>query len=241
MDKQTERIDLYLTGKLSEKERVDFELAIENDEALASSVRLQQKATELLEAGAWLSTKERITELNSEKRESSSVRLFLRLAAVFIGLVFLGLGYKSYQLTDQQLHAEYFTAYPDRISVMGGSDPELGMLMNLYNQEQYTEAVNAFKKYRQKGKGNDLLVLYETISLQKIGNGSAAVELMLNHSIQEESLREVFAWQLIMAHLSIGNNKEALELVNEYDELEYDYQRENVRSLKEDLTSFWKL
>lgn len=240
MEELTERIELYLKGELSEEERVSFEIEIQKNKELANSVRLQQKATELLEAKAWLATKEKVTQLNNKRRKREKRTLFLRVAAVFIGVGLLSISYIINQLSNENLHAQYFTTYPDRVSVMGDNNSELEKIMTLYNQQQYSKAAEAFKLLRESGGESGLSVLYEAISLQKTNEGSIAVELLTNHELKELSLKEVFAWQLILAHLSIGNDEKSLELLNEYEAHGYTYQSEKTKLLKEDLLSIWK-
>lgn len=238
MEELTGRIDLYLKNQLSKEERSKFEEQMKKDDSLREEVRLQQKMIELLEADAWLKTKEKIEGLNRPKRNSNII--FLRVAAVFIGIVLCSYFILNRQYSDAVLYSDYATPYPDRITTMGGVSPDVKNAMELYNTQSYKAAAVVFEKLRLGREGNEELFLYEVIALTESEQVTKAILLLEDYSEFSENLIEAFAWQKIMVHLANNDGETARKLLEEYLKKGSQYQRQKAEELEEDLNSFWR-
>ena len=240
MEELTERIELYLAKQLSTEDARLFEEEMRRDEVLPRKVKLQQKATELLEASAWLTTKEKVKQLNQNDSKTKKKGLWFRVAAIFIGIIVLGT-FLNNRLSDQNLYDKYALVYPDRISVMGEEQKSITQVMEYYNQGEYELALELFRDLRESENGSDLLVVYESISLQKSGRAIESIELIESYQQKGQLLEEVIAWNLIMSYLEVKKGNIAYELLLEYESKGYSYQNESAKLLKDDLESFWRL
>jgi hypothetical protein len=238
MEDLTERIDLYLKNQLSNEEKIEFEDLILKNDDLAEEVKLQRKITELLEADAWLQTKNKVTAMN--KKRVGSLSTFLKIAAVFIGLVVSSYLFINYQYSNFALYSEYATPYPDRITTMGDADKEVAKAMKFYNKREYKQAAQTFKMLRETNAPSEETLLYEVISLTEIKQAEKASNLLKEYTDLPNRLEEAFTWQEIMVSLAKNDGEEAYQLLEAYLETDYQYKRQKAQTLKADLESFWR-
>lgn len=238
MEDRTKRIDLYLNDGLSKADRLAFEALMEKDESLRKELELQQKTSELLEAAAWLKTKEKVFAINDSSTTSS--KLWLKVAAVFIGVLLTSYLVLNYTYGDKQLYAKYSSPYPDRITSMGTTGDDLTQAMTFYNQAAYGKALSLFKTIREKGEANQQLILYEAIALTEEDRAEEALSLLELTPKVEPNLQAAFVWQKVMSYLANEEGDEAYETLQVYLEAKHQYQRSKALQLKEDLESSWR-
>lgn len=240
MEDLTEKIDLYLKARLSAKEQTAFEREIATDEELQKAVDLQRKTTELLEAGAFLDMKDRINALNSEVEKKTGTFSFLKIAAVFIGLLLAAYGVMNYSYADQQLYADYFEPYPDRITSMGKEENTVAKAIEFYNEKNYAKAASSFKKVREQQGRNELHILYEAIALTQSNQADKAISLLNEYPATNTSLTEAYNWQMILANLANQKGDEAYTLILKYNDGNPSYKKESALQLEKDLESIWR-
>ena len=79
MEERTARIDAYLSDSMSSEERKDFEQQLETDPELKKEVELQKKTFALLEAAAFIETKEKFVQSINRNQADQLVEHSLKL------------------------------------------------------------------------------------------------------------------------------------------------------------------
>jgi len=241
MEKRTAQIDAYLSGSMTPEELKTFEQELETNSELKQEVDLQRKTFALLEAAAFLETKEKVRALNQQKSGSSIGGALLKVAAVLLVLMIPTYFILNNQFNNEHLFAEYSEPYPDRITTMGTSDDELvSEAMDLYNKKKYAEAAKRFETIRLSISENENIVLYEAVSLTYSDQAKKAVSL-LEVSLENNPSNFIsLEWQLILSYLANEQGEKAKTELEKFLKHNDGYQQEKAEALLEDLTSFWR-
>jgi hypothetical protein len=241
MEERTARIDAYLSDSMSSEERKDFEQQLESDTALKQEVELQRKTFALLEAAAFIETKERVRAINQQKSSGSIGGTLLKVAAVLLVLLIPTYFILNNQFNDEHLFAEYSEPYPDRITTMGSSErSELNKAMSAYNREDYAEAARLFKVVRLKGTNNENVVLYEAVSLTYSDQAIEAIKLLSDRKKNEPKNQLSLDWQLILSLLANNEGDKAKAELEEFLKHNKGYQQEKAEALQKDLNRIWR-
>ena len=241
MEERTAQIDAYLSDSMSSEERKEFEQQLESDAALKREVELQRKTFALLEAAAFMETKERVRAINQQKSSGSIGGTLLKVAAVLLVLLIPTYFILNNQFNDEHLFAEYAEPYPDRITTMGISDQEnVSEAMSAYNKEEYAEAAKLFKTIRLNGINYDKIILYEAVSLTYSNQAKKAVALLEISMKHESSSFVSFEWQLILSLLANNQGDEAKAQLEKFLTHNDGYQQEKAEALQKDLNRIWR-
>ena len=242
MEERTAQIDAYLSDAMTSEEKKAFELALETDPELGKEVILQKKTFALLEAAAFIETKDKIRALNQKKSSGSSFGgTLLKVAAVLLVLVIPTYFILNNQFNDAHLYADYSEPYPDRITTMGASDEtKLTEAMSAYNKEEYASAAKLFKSIRLDGTENANVVLYEAVSLTYSDQAKKAIDL-LEISMKPKSANFVsLEWQLVLSLLANNQGEEAKKVLDKFLKHNDGYQQEKAKELEKDLNRIWR-
>jgi hypothetical protein len=242
MEERTAQIDDYLSDALTSEEKIAFELALENDPELQGEVTLQKKTFALLEAAAFIETKDKIRALNQRKSSGSSIGgTLLKVAAVLLVLVIPTYFILNNQFNDEHLFADYSEPYPDRITTMGASDEtKLTEAMSAYNKEEYASAAKLFKSIRLDGTENTNVALYEAVSLTYSNQAKKAIDLLEN-SMKPNSANFIsLEWQMVLSLLANNQGDEAKIVLGKFMKHNDGYQQEKAKKLQKDLNRIWR-
>lgn len=242
MEERTARIDAYLSDSMTSDERLAFEEEMNTDEALRNDVALQRKTFALLEAAAYINTKEKVMALNRQKSSGGSIGgTLLKVAAVLLALLIPTYFILHNQYNDAHLFAEYSEPYPDRITTMGTSeDQAMSEAMNAYNKQDYATAAKRFNAIRLKGTNNENVLLYEAVSLTYSDQAKEAIALLSERKKNEPSNRIALDWQLILSLLADNQGEKAKEELTHFLEHNKGYQQEKAEALQKDLNRIWR-
>ncbi len=242
MEERTARIDAYLSDSMTSEERSAFEKELDANEELREEVALQRKTFSLLEAAAYIETKNKVAALNQQKSSGNSIGgTLLKVAAVLLVLIIPTYFILNNQYNDAHLFAEYSEPYPDRITTMGSAEDEALMkAMNAYNKEEYAEAAQLFNAIRLKGTTNENVRLYEAVSLTYSGQAEKAVNLLSEARKNEPSNQISLDWQLILSLLANDEGEKAKEKLTEFLQHNDGYQQEKAEALQKDLNRIWR-
>ncbi|MDG1333878.1 MAG: hypothetical protein P8P74_16190 [Crocinitomicaceae bacterium] len=241
MDERTAKIDAYLSDSMSSEEKKAFEQQLETDVELKTEVELQRKTFALLEAAAYIETKDKIHAMNEKKSGGSFGGTLLKVAAVLLVLIVPSYFILNNQFNDQHLFADYSEPYPDRVTTMGVSDQDyVTEAMSAYNKEKYDEAAKLLKKARLSGTEYDLLVLYEAVSLTNSDQAKKAIELLEIEMKNESSNFVSLEWQLILSLLANDQGDEAEAQLEKFLKHNDGYQQEKAEALQKDLNRIWR-
>ncbi|MCJ8289885.1 MAG: hypothetical protein HRT58_09495 [Crocinitomicaceae bacterium] len=241
MEERTAQIDTYLSGSMTSEEEKAFELALENDLELRKDVDLQKKTFALLEAAAFIETKDKIRAINQQKSTSSFGGMLLKVAAVLLVLVIPTYFLLNNQFNDEHLFADYSEPYPDRITTMGSSDEtKLTEAMSAYNKEEYIEAAKLFKVIRLNDSENDKVILYEAVSLTYSDQAKKAVDL-LEIAMKPKSANFIsLEWQMVLSLLANNQGDDAKDVLAKFLEHNNGYQQIKAEALLTDLNRIWR-
>ncbi len=242
MEERTAQIDAYLSDAMTSEEKKTFELALKNDHELRKDVDLQKKTFALLEAAAFIATKDKIRKINQQKSAKSSIGgTLLKVAAVLLILVIPTYFVLNNQFNDEHLFADYSEPYPDRITTMGSSnDTKLTEAMSAYNKKEYTSAAKLFKSIRLNGTENASIVLYEAVSLTYSDQAKKAVDLLEVAMNPKPANLSSLKWQMILSLLANDQGEEAKIVLAKFLAHNNGYQQEKAEDLQKDLTRIWR-
>lgn len=242
MEERTARIDAYLSDSMTSEDRSAFEKELDINEELRKEVALQRKTFSLLEAAAYIETKNKVSALNQQKSSGNSIGgTLLKVAAVLLVLIIPTYFILNNQYNDAHLFAEYSEPYPDRITTMGSSEDEaLTKAMNAYNKEEYAEAAKLFHAIRLKGTTNENILLYEAVSLTYSGQAEKAINLLSEARKTVPSNQTSLDWQLILSLLANNEGEKAKEKLAEFLQHNDGYQQEKAEALHKDLNRIWR-
>ena len=242
MEERTAQIDAYLSDSMTSEEKKAFELALENDSELKKDFILQKKTFALLEAAAFIETKNKIHAINQQKSSGTSiVSTLLKVAAVLLVLVIPTYFILNNQFNDEHLFADYSEPYPDRITTMGSSDAsKLTEAMSAYNKEEYSTAAKLFKSIRLDGAENDNTVLYEAVSLTYSNQAEKAIDLLSETMKGKPTNLISLEWQMVLSLLANNQGDDAKNLLVKFLAHNNGYQQDKAESLLNDLNRIWR-
>lgn len=240
MEERTAQIDAYLSDSMTSEEKKAFEQELKTNSELKNEVELQRKTFALLEAAAYIETKDKIRAIN-QKSGGSIGGTLLKVAAVLLVLLIPTYFILNNQFNDQHLFADYAQPYPDRITTMGLSDQDyVSEAMEAYNSEEYAKAAKLFKKVRLSGIKYDQIALYEAVSLTYSGQARVAVELLEKKMDKESQNYTSLEWQLILSLLASDQGDKAKTQLKKFLKHNDGYQQEKAESLLKDLNRIWR-
>ncbi|NVK64358.1 MAG: hypothetical protein HWE22_07205 [Flavobacteriales bacterium] len=242
MEERTAKIDAYLSDSMTSEERLSFEEELSANEDLRKEVELQRKTFALLEAAAYIDTKNKVAALNRQKSSGGSIGgTLLKVAAAALVLLIPTYFILNNQYNDAHLFAEYSEPYPDRVTTMGSSENDkLNEAMNAYNKKEYAKAAKLFKAIRLNGTKNENVLLYEAVSLTYSNQAKEAIKLLSERKKNEPKNRIALDWQLILSLLADNQGEEANEELTKFLQHNEGYQQEKAEALQKDLNRIWR-
>lgn len=241
MEERTTKIDAYLSDSMTSEERKSFEQELETNADLKKEVELQRKTFALLEAAAFIETKDKIRALNQQKSSGSIGGTLLKVAAVLLILLIPTYFILNNQFSDENLYADYAEPYPDRITTMGTSeDDQISKAMSFYNKKDYMQAAQLFSAIRINGTTNENIILYEAVSLTYSDQAQRAVILLSSAVKNEPKNQTSLDWQLILSLLANNEGDKAKKNLEEFLKRNEGYQQEKAEALLKDLNRIWR-
>jgi tetratricopeptide (TPR) repeat protein len=234
-----EAIDRYITGEMTEDERIIFEDRIQADEVLKSNVEEQRDLIRAVEESALLEWFNNIhhrffgdgKQIGRKGFFSFSARMYFLAASI---ILFLAIG--SYFLFfhknfNERLYATYFKPDPGLPTVMGTSENfAFYDAMVDYKRGKYEKAIQKWEKQQIQKSENDTLNYFLGVAYLANDNPEKAV-LYLEVAVKTKNF--IFIddanYYLGMAFLKKGNieksrayfslsgSKKAKELINKID------------------------
>jgi tetratricopeptide (TPR) repeat protein len=161
-EKDFERIEDFLLGRMSESEKINFEKSIQEDSALAQAVKEQKNLITAIESEGMRADLESIHDelygSNSQKR-----RPYLLFSAAASLAVLIGFGFWFFFLneSDADLIAEYAYIDPGLPVPMSATDSyDFYDAMVDYKTEDYNIAIEKWTPLLSDDPGNDTLNYY---------------------------------------------------------------------------------
>ena len=214
-----ERIEQYLTGKLSGGDLQAFEQEIKQDPGLEAEVSSYRQLIDGIEAAGVsdfeqkLQTWERqILNEEAEKLQGGAMirPMWLRYAAVaaavlaLVAILFLYRPGTEGPVDSETLFAQHFQPMEDYLSLKGAARPE-DSAMELYQAGKYHEALPLFEQVLKQDSIAPLFQLYAAIAYTADQQPDKAIRLLTPLTEIHNSYSEPAEWYLALAELRAGN------------------------------------
>ncbi|MEM9023427.1 MAG: hypothetical protein AAGB22_06780 [Bacteroidota bacterium] len=204
-------VERYADGHMSGQERADMEAALAKDPALADALAQYRQMKKALELAAFEAQKKKVRALD-QRQASRKVPVLLKVAAM-VALVFIP--YLIFRTSDPDpaaLAMDYFTPYPDRITVLGTASDDLQAAMDAYNAQDYATALSRLEQAEPSG----LVALYQSVCYLGLDSCAQATQSLAQLTQEASAVREAAQWYAILAHLRCGQTDRARELLDAY-------------------------
>ena len=227
-----EKVERYLSGKLSREEVKEENATDLSNEEIDEAVELFETSRSLIELSGLREDLQSIHEEyiadNSAAQPKADVKkgnnfntwiwatLAVAAAVTFIS-VFTGV-FKS----GSPEFEEYFTKYPDLISVRG-NESSIAEAMRLYNSENYQAALQEFLGIKSDSM-NESVLFYQSVAAIAVKEFQLAVDNLKKLSgIADNQYWQQTNWYLGLALWQNGQLKEAREIFSGIKPGEYRY------------------
>lgn len=223
----TEKIDRYLRGDLSESEKNAFEGEVTQDAELAAELALQKDMEQFLRKqdrraalkGQLESIGETFFQEVSQPETGRIVPLHRRpVVRWVIGLAAaIALVLMARQVFFQPNLYDQYSQYPPlaMIEKSNATQDKLAAMEAAFNQKDYTKALPLLQAYVQE-KPEDLQAqLYLGICLLETGKYAAARDLFTKISSGESSFVDYGQWYLALSYLKEGNKAECRKVLQQ--------------------------
>jgi len=170
-----DQIDDFLTGRLGEAERTDFEHQLQSDVALQQAVKTQELLLSGIDDFGNEQLKARLQRISADRKQRTAPqpRLFIRrmiaAAAVFLLLLAVGWWWQSSSLTPDQHYANHFEPYSLTFnSRTNDADLSLAQFEQLYRGKKYSQLTEEAGTYLSQNPKNYPLQLAVGISYMEL-------------------------------------------------------------------------
>lgn len=238
-----ELIDRYLAGGLEGEELGNFDIRVKNDPKFSELLRLYQGAEMAVEAYGDEELRNKLRQINADieaEGNGDEIRrdeenpppsrpsrrwLFLVPMAAAAGILALWLIGVFGSNPGEELYAENFEAYPDRLTMMGSIGPNIADAMALYNRAEYAEALAIFTKISDSDPAYLSAQLYAGISYLSTGETQKAISALKAFDKQPEHTFYIHSrWYLALAWLKSQELEKAEKLLKELNSVDGLYQ-----------------
>lgn len=223
-----DKIERYIHNRLTESERADFEIEMNQNPLLKGQVELEQAIVTQVQNRAFVD--QQISAAKNEMRKHKTIRLTLysvvSLAAMLVLVFFVHGVWQGRQYN--QLYASNFVTYTNDYlqtdSVTRGEtsiDSLQVMAMTAYQNQNYTEAETQLDQILTKNE-NPELRFYLAISQLQNGKTKLALQTLENLHVKTPNYRyyEQIRWYLALVHLKLHHKSDAKKYLDELVKLE---------------------
>lgn len=233
-----EYLEAYLDQALTAGEKNELENDLQADVELKAELDRHQQTRQLVHQMAVEETRTKVGKAfrKSQANKRNIARPFLRIAAGVAIILALGLGYLLTQqpANPQELAANHFEPFPDRLTTMGAESDALGEAMNAYNQGDYAKASDLLQQIPGDHPQQELVGLYMGIAAIQTGNEQQAISLLSQLQENSANYREVASWYLALTYLQQGEEEKARPLLQALADADA-YQASNAQELLDSL------
>lgn len=236
-----DRMDSYLDGKMSEKERQSFDAELASDPELAQAFEIHKEAILSIES---YGVKDEIADIIRQNRNKSgakrrTISIHRNLIAVAASVVIL-LGafffLKPSGLTPGlSLYNSLYQTDPGLPTLMGATDnPIFTEAMVSYKEGDYQKALESFNVLSLANPGNDTLAFYQGACYLELDQPQESLQAFQQIDTDKPIWGNKAEWYSAMARLKAGQLDEARELFGKIaaDET-HRYHSEAIRALEE--------
>lgn len=226
---ELKRIDDYLLNYLKPEEEDLFEEELADNMHLANETRLNRDINESLVERDVMNLRSSMQDIISEQKKESNIRQFipsglnqkhtrvLGVAASLAAVISAGTIVLSQQKTSAEaIYQQNFKPYEATGLYRSGAEvtPEVKGI-GLYNKQQYSEALLAFKTVLAENPEHPTCNFYSGLCLQETGNFKEAVAVYQKVIDEKDNLFiEQAQWYQALCMIQTKNTKQAYQAFN---------------------------
>ncbi len=219
---QSEVIDRYLRGQMTEKEEKEFEALLQRDQQLADKVIEEREIVFGIRDHFDSLLKRQLQDSDNQKKKPEAKRRFLSRvalrwsAAACIAIIIIGaLVILNSGPDHQQLFAEYHTDYPNIVSPQQRGDSSPGSAaFEEYGSQQWLAAYTSFTNLIQDTPNEVYPRFYRAQCALNLGRSDQAItDLRWVIDQGPSEFMEASSWYLALAYVQARNDKEAIQLL----------------------------
>jgi len=206
----TTLIERYFDEDLSPAELSEYQELLETNEDFQKEVALFEKAHHVIKLKHISDMKDRVQSIRQKQTTTAKSSNFsgLKIAASILLLAVVSIGFYAQQFDTDKLYQDAYTPAGDYITNMDAEMSPLEQAMELYNKEEYEQAIDAFATIEGKDPQNQVAKFYLGQSLLHNEQNEQAIETLLEVSgdYHPEAL-----WYAALTQLKIGKEADARE------------------------------
>ncbi|WP_353780060.1 hypothetical protein [Winogradskyella sp. 3972H.M.0a.05] len=210
-----ELIALYISGKLTEEQQIEFDRLVKNDEDFANEVKFHEDLKVVATKEAHDTVK---SELITIEENLANTKTFSKtwLVAASIALIATLSGYwmfKNNDVNHQDLYSEYFQPYRNVVQpiVRGDNSKDLKYsAFKAYEAKEYTVALNLFDSLLQTTHDASIS-FYKANALMQLNEHDKAISILESHLDLGNNLADKKNWYLALAYLNTNRPEQAKE------------------------------
>ncbi|WP_394748218.1 hypothetical protein [Spongiimicrobium salis] len=237
-----EKIEAYLEGKLSPKDKRIFEKRIEGDAFLQKEVETHRKMKAALEDTGAIhfrakirSIEEKLKEEERPKRISSS---WWRIAASFLLVIGVSTILWLQLRPNPDLFQGYYSPYPVEDTMRGTQTNILKESLQDYSNGNYNQAIPKIKKLLKEYPEKEIYQLYLGNCFLNMGEEMQALSIFGNFP-KDSPFHEDAQWYLALTHLKLNNIPKTQAVLENLIEYQGVYEKE-ARSLLQKISALKK-
>lgn len=210
MSKEQEKFDdieRYLLDKSADKE--SFQQRMAENEELTEEVDLHREVFDGVRNAA---IREKIKDIHLKHTESkiakSDGKFPLWTVGIAASVALLAIVFAGYKLLfttvydHDSLYSQYFSPYPDAVSVRGGDNEQIGEAMRLYSSGLYQEAIISMSEVPVEARQYADIRFYQALSLLETHQTGKAIDLLEQlYQIDKYRFFPQVKWYLALAYL----------------------------------------
>ncbi len=225
-----DQFDAYLNNELNTNEKALFEKALTENIELKKDFEAHKLAINAINKSVLIDLKTEMKSWDSDlKNKKSNLKFYISLAASIVLIATFYLALKPNKTT--QLFNQYYTTYPNVLTVRNSNSNSTQELMQLYSNKQYSTFVNACL---QKENLSDTLLFYVGISQMELKDYSDAV--LTFKQVQDTTDFKLLAdFYTALGYLAANKKDEAIILLNEISDREQGTYAKKARDIIESL------
>lgn len=237
MSNQSEQIDAFLLGKLSQTERSEMEDQIKKDTAFAAAVNERRKTLKLIDVLGDSRIQQRLeritTDYHATTKKTRKLAISWRWVAVAASILLLIFAYfvipKSE--TPQDLYTAYYEAYPINFGSRDEGNAAIIQAEQYYSNAQFESAIPALEQAYQSTQDTKY-ILAKGISEMEAGRFSTAIGTLTPLIEQQDILYQKQAiWYVALSYLKTENYDQAKSMLRQLAADERAYKNEEAQEL----------
>ena len=211
MDRE-EIIQKYIQNRLSEKDRVQFEVDLQNSEQLQKQYKEFKHIQAAIQQSEYNRLKKEFKTLEATNSGENTWFFNWRIVATIVVLVSMGsLWWLVQPVNNDKLYSQYFTEYSNTHQpiVRGGQDAQ-ALAFAYYENSEYDKAAAQFSSLLVSHDDADIRFYYALSLLNdtKLESAKHELEVLL---LSNTEYKEQLWWYLGLVEMKFGNKTKAVE------------------------------